>query len=280
MLLPLSLSDPPPPSLHLALTRSPSHISLAPSLSLSVCSSACSTSDDQLGGLTTPRHRLTNRPKIFGPSVTTTDEDDDEFDGVYDSYCCYSALLQPSFRVGGSLSDRGDVSEALAILDDAVDRPDTAHSQITDTQSISDDTSTDLDLPDESTFLEKSVRLTRDAMQSPLSDKTEKASDTETEELYSRDEIVTEPSGMRLRPSSLSHYGCTMTYMTLHVSDMYYVWLEMVTCQWSMVKGVGDSSVVESAPRDTQVLRGSTESSCWALVPQVCSDLPRNREQW
>ena len=22
-----------------------------------------------------------------------------------------------------------------------------------------------------------------------------------------------------------------------------------------------------------------TESSCWALVPQVCSNLPRNREQ-
>ena len=39
--------------------------------------------------------------------------------------------------------------------------------------------------------------------------------------------------------------------------------------------------MVEPAPRDTQevVDLNPTESSCWALVPQVCSDLPRNREQ-
>ena len=49
------------------------------------------------------------------------------------------------------------------------------------------------------------------------------------------------------------------------------------------IQGVGYSSVVE--PRDTQVLRGCglklgpTESSCWALMPQVCSDLPRNQKQ-
>ena len=49
----------------------------------------------------------------------------------------------------------------------------------------------------------------------------------------------------------------------------------------SVTSGVGDSSVVEPAPRDTRVLRSSnpTESSCWALMPQVCSNLPGNREQ-
>ena len=42
--------------------------------------------------------------------------------------------------------------------------------------------------------------------------------------------------------------------------------------------------MVEPAPQDMQVLRGCgfnlTECSCWALVPQVCSDLPRNRATW
>ena len=41
--------------------------------------------------------------------------------------------------------------------------------------------------------------------------------------------------------------------------------------------------MVGPGPRDTQVLEvvgpNPTESFCWALVPQVCSDLPRNREQ-
>ena len=41
--------------------------------------------------------------------------------------------------------------------------------------------------------------------------------------------------------------------------------------------------MVAPAPRNTKMFRGCgfnpTESSCWALVPQVCSDLPRNQEQ-
>ena len=47
--------------------------------------------------------------------------------------------------------------------------------------------------------------------------------------------------------------------------------------------GVGDSSMVETAPRDTWVLRGCGFESHWVLLlglmPQVCSDPPRSREQ-
>ena len=58
-----------------------------------------------------------------------------------------------------------------------------------------------------------------------------------------------------------------------------------VCCSYTVaILGVGDSSVVEPAPQDTQVLRGCgfgnpTESSCWAILPEVCSDLSRNQEQ-
>lgn len=52
------------------------------------------------------------------------------------------------------------------------------------------ESSFDFDLPDESQFLESSIRLTRDDMRSPESDNTKHDSDSDTDHILSRDDIM------------------------------------------------------------------------------------------
>lgn len=89
------------------------------------------------------------------------------------------------------------LSEALVSIESLVKRSNATNlspkSVTDDTQSLTtDESSMDFDLPDESHFLESSIRLTREDMKTPLqSDHTARLdSDSDTEQIYSRDEIL------------------------------------------------------------------------------------------
>lgn len=74
--------------------------------------------------------------------------------------------------------------------------------QISPEESVTEsESSFDFDLPDESQFLESSIRLTRDDMRSPESDDTKRDSDSDTDHVLSRDDIM---------PNSTRKYDLTV----------------------------------------------------------------------
>ena len=54
---------------------------------------------------------------------------------------------------------------------------------------MTDESSFDFDLPDESQFLETSIRLTRHDMKSPLSDDTKHNSESDTDHVMSDEDV-------------------------------------------------------------------------------------------
>ncbi|XP_067950763.1 tyrosine-protein phosphatase non-receptor type 13-like [Watersipora subatra] len=120
-------------------------------------------SDDQLGALSDGPYEMklvgrTAPRRIFGPSVTTTDEDS-EYDGG------------------------DDLSAAIQHLGDEINRSGTPLSQPS-SDSLTDESSFDFDLPDESQYLEASIRLTRRDMRSPLSN-VKHSSESDTDHVMS-----------------------------------------------------------------------------------------------